>query len=412
MLSTEPPVIQRPANRRFDTIDLLRGLAILAVILLHIYIRFFFEKVRVMDLLPPWLGHLVFRNGGNGVTVFFAVSGFLITYTSMRRFGSLADMRARVFYPIRFARIGPPLLLLLALLSLLHLFHIEGFVINKAHASLPGALFSALTFTLNRYEAVHMKSYLPACWTVLWSLSIEEMFYLFFPIACLLLLRFRRGTSCFTALLLALIVTGCFARTVWTHGDDLAQENSYFAGISDIALGVLAALVARRLEARTRPVSPRILNTLQATGALLILLFAFYPRWQWIHPFMHFTALSGTDDTLLSFATCLIMIPSVLRNRPGFLWLAPIRWFGRHSYELYLSHEFVVMAGVALFASVRKGHPTGPVALWVLGIVLATGPLGWLLSRFFSEPLNRRLRPSGKVAAPQTVHQLRDQVQT
>lgn len=381
-----------PATQRFNTIDLLRGLSIIAVVLLHLYIRFSFVAVKLTDGLPRPLAHLIFFNGGNGVTVFFAISGFLITYTSIHRFGSLAAMRARIFYRIRFARIGPPLLLLLAVLSVLHLLQVDEYVIHKPHASLPGALFSALTFTLNRYEAVHMRSYLPACWTVLWSLSIEEMFYLFFPIACLLLLRFRRSLPVFIALLLALIATGCFARTVWTRGDELAQENSYFAGMGNIAFGVLAALLAHRLAARTRPLSSILLRALRASGAALILLFAVYPRWPWIHPFLHFTAIPGTDDALLSLGTCLIMIASVLRNRQGFRCTAPIRWFGRHSYEVYLSHEFLVIAGVDLFAALRRTHATGPIALWVLAVLLLTAPLGWLIARVISEPLNRQLR--------------------
>ena len=393
---------------RFPTIDLLRGLSILAVILLHTWLRFSFASLEVAQGMPRWLGHLLFRNGGNGVTIFFAISGFLITFTSFQRFGPLAAMRPSIFYRIRFARIAPLLLLLLAILSLLHLLHVESYVINKPHASLPGALLSALTFTLNWYEAVHMHSWLPACWTVLWSLSIEEMFYLFFPIACLLLLRLRRGLPLFVTLLLALIVAGCFARTVWSRGDDLAQENSYLAGFGNIAVGILAALLARSFATRERTLAPKLLLGLQALGATLILLFAFYPRWHWVRPFMHFTAISGTDDALLALGTGLVMLASVLRSRPqpsGFAdrLTAPLRWFGRHSYELYLAHEFLVLAGVALYLRYIHRNSALPLLLTTAAITLATAPLAWLLARFFSEPLNRRLRPHRKVTAPQVV---------
>ena len=397
-----------PAPSRFPAIDLLRGLSILAVILLHIWIRFYFAKAHVDDTVPRWLGHLLFHNGGNGVTVFFCISGFLITLTSLQRFGSLSAMRAGVFYRIRFARIAPSLLLLLAVLSLLHLVRVDGFIINRARASLPCAIFSALTFTLNRYEAVHMHGYLPACWTVLWSLSIEEMFYLLFPVACLLLLRPRpviasRGMPILVALLLALVVAGCFARTIWSHGDDLAQENSYLAGMGDIAVGVLAALLTHRVAARRRLPSPALLGILQGLGAATILLFALYPAWSWIHPFLHFTAVSGTDDALLSLGTALVMFASVLRNPAGSRLTAPLRWLGRHSYELYLTHEFVVMATVTLFLRHHASPSRASLLLWVAGAVLLTLPLGWALSRFVSEPLNRRLRQRRKAAAPPTV---------
>lgn len=62
--------------------------------------------------------------------VFFVVSGFLITLISIRRFGSLAQLRPGFFYRIRFARIASPLLLLLAVLSVMHLAGVPEFRIK------------------------------------------------------------------------------------------------------------------------------------------------------------------------------------------------------------------------------------------------------------------------------------------
>src|ERR1700743_1036413 len=104
------------AAPRFETVDLLRGLSILSVVLLHAWLRFYLNDIQVGTGLPRWLSHLLLRNGGNGVTVFFALSGFLITLTSLKRFGGLERMRPGMFYRIRFARIAPLLLLTLAVL--------------------------------------------------------------------------------------------------------------------------------------------------------------------------------------------------------------------------------------------------------------------------------------------------------
>lgn len=130
---------------------------------------------------------------------------------SIRRFGSLAQVRAGSFYRIRLARIAPLLLLLLAVLSAMHLAGVADFRIKPQVTSLPRALLSALTFHLNWLEAVH--GWLPPCWTVLWSLSVEELFYLVFPLAGLL--PWRRGAVRigFFALLLGLIIIAPFART-------------------------------------------------------------------------------------------------------------------------------------------------------------------------------------------------------
>ena len=377
---------RKPALPRLDGIDVLRGLSILAVILLHILIRFAGEHVRLGWDWPKYTRHFVFLNGGNGVTTFFAVSGFLITLTSLRRFGSLDAIRPRVFYRIRFARIMPLLLLTLAVLSLLHMLHVDGYIINQKFFTLPRALFAALTFHLNWLEASR-NAYLPACWTVLWSLSIEEMFYLFFPLISLVLFRGgRTGRWTWIALALALFALGPFARVVWAK-NDLQAENSYLAGMASIALGCLTAYIVDRLSHRTTRTA--WLRVTEIAGWAGILLIAIWPRWA----VMRTLGRSGTDDALLALSVCLVMAAVTLRRKRGSRWSAPLRWFGRHSYELYLSHEFIIIAGVALYARFYPHHASrGTVAVFVVSMLLSTTPLAWVLSRWFTEPANRWLR--------------------
>jgi peptidoglycan/LPS O-acetylase OafA/YrhL len=376
----------RSATPRFDTIDVLRGLSILAVVLLHTWIRFYFASLDASVGMPQWLSHILFRQGGNGVTVFFAISGFLITTTSLRRFGSLANMRPAIFYRIRFARIGPPLFLLIAILSTLAIAGVEGFVVK--HGTLHGAVLSALTFTLNHYEAVN--GYLPANWDVLWSLSIEETFYLFFPLTCILFLQRKAGLWLWITLLTTFIILGPFGRTIWAH-TDIAAEKSYLGGMSPIALGCLTALLTAHLQKRLP--RRRILYVVEALGIFLLVWMVAWPRWHWLHPLMHRIGISGVDDTLLALGTCLVMLASVLLHQKGSHFTTPIRWFGRHSYEIYLTHEFLVILGVELYLKLNAQHHAGPLPLWFIGILLLTAPLGWLVARFFSEPLNRALRP-------------------
>jgi peptidoglycan/LPS O-acetylase OafA/YrhL len=375
---------KRRSTQRFDGVDVLRGLSILAVILLHVSIRMRIAGFSLPPSIPPLLLHFLFWNGNNGVTVFFAVSGFLITLTSLRRFGSLERMRAGTFYRIRFARIAPLLLLLLAVLSMLHLIHAQGFRIPPQRTTLPRALFAALTFHLNWLEAA--RGYLPPNWDVLWSLSIEEMFYLFFPLVCTLLLRIRRGMPFFVALLLAFVAAGPFARTVWA-GNEIWQEKSYHGGMDGIALGCICGLLTNRLlggnERGPSRWSLRLI-TLEAAGATMILLIAVWPPWLW----MKFVGRSGIDGTILALGTCLVMIATVLRGTTGGPLTAPIRWLGRKSYEVYLTHEFVVVWGTMLYAGLHRGA----LPLWLTGIALFSVLPGAVVARYFSEPLNARLR--------------------
>src|ERR1700689_2393877 len=260
-----PPPVGRAA--RLDGIDTLRGLSIIAVVLHHINLRMMFNGVSFESFLPTQMGKALFWNGANGVTVFFAISGFLITTNSMRRWGGLQHLRVFDFYRLRFARIVPLLVALLLLLSALHLAHAKGFVIPPERATLGRALLAATTFHVNVLEA--SRGYLPASWDILWSLSVEEMFYLFFPLACRLL---GKG-KLLTLFLFAFVALGPFARTVFTQGNPVWREYSYLGGMDAIALGCLTALLIPGQQ-----LSPRLLRTLPDCGiALVALCLCFQP---------------------------------------------------------------------------------------------------------------------------------------
>ena len=141
--------------------------------------RLVIAKLAYTHSLPDQLVTPLFWNGQPGVQIFFAVSGFLITSLTLRRWGSLADIGVRDFYMMRFARIAPLLFFLLAVLCALHLAGLRSFVVSPKTGGLGRALLAALTFHVNVLEA--RRGYLPGNWDVLWSLSVEEVFYFAFP---------------------------------------------------------------------------------------------------------------------------------------------------------------------------------------------------------------------------------------
>jgi peptidoglycan/LPS O-acetylase OafA/YrhL len=396
--------VEWAATSRFETVDLLRGLSILAVVLLHCWLRFFLNDVQVGTGLPKWLSGLLLRNGGNGVTGFFAISGFLIMLTSLRRFGGLSDMRPRRFYRIRFARIAPLLLLVLVVLSFLHgaSLHSQAFELwhVKKAVGLPRALFSALTFHLNWLEA--KTGYLPPNWDVMWSLSVEEMFYLFFPLVCVAFVGKRSplrriGWPLLFLLAGALLILGPWARSVWIT-TDIGQEKSYLGGMNAIAMGCLAALLFDRLS-RVAGIRRGWLYAAEVSGWVLIAWMATWPRWAWLHGASRFLARTDLDDTVLPLGVCLVIVATVLRGSSGGGWLtAPVRWFGRHSYEVYLTHEFLVLLGVMAFLRWHGARP----GMWTVVITLLTAPLGWAVARWFSEPMNRLLRGAKRPAEAAT----------
>jgi peptidoglycan/LPS O-acetylase OafA/YrhL len=360
---------------RLDAVDILRGLAIFFVLMNHVNMRLWLAKLPYTRGLPDQLVSSLVWNGQHGVQIFFAVSGFLITSTSLRRWGEPSRVYFRDFYALRFARIAPLLLLLLAVLSTLHAAGLKDFVVSPETGGLGRAWIAALTFHVNLLEA--RRGYLPGNWDVLWSLSIEEMFYLFFPLLCRLLGR-GKGLA---GVLVVFVVLGPFGRTVFAHGNETWQEYSYLGGMDAIALGCLTALMAARIQ-----LSRRNLWILGGLGiASLVFVLGFSLRsdaWG--------LADRGLDMTLVALGTCL-----VITSAAGMQWrspriAAPLLKLGRYSYEIYLTHMFVVFALFNLFVSV--GSPLRVVPVLFVGVIVAAGLLGALVARCYSEPLNRRLR--------------------
>ena len=152
-MTSTGPVNPARSWARLDGVDLLRGLAIFFVLMNHINMRLRGAHVPYTQGLPEQLVSSLVWNGQMGVQIFFAVSGFLITSTALRRWGSLSRVNVRDFYLLRFARIGPLLILLLGALSLLHFAHLEHFVVSAKTGGLGQALFAALTFHVNLLEA-------------------------------------------------------------------------------------------------------------------------------------------------------------------------------------------------------------------------------------------------------------------
>ncbi|MEO0339628.1 MAG: acyltransferase family protein, partial [Bacteroidota bacterium] len=138
--------------KRNAGIDVIRGLCILAVILLHINIHFQLSQSFIKDILPKKLFSLFFWSGYYGVVIFFTLSGFLITHSILKKWGSLATINVKKFYWFRAARILPLLFLVLLILSILHLAGVNGFVINPEKTTLARAIFAALTFHINWLE--------------------------------------------------------------------------------------------------------------------------------------------------------------------------------------------------------------------------------------------------------------------
>jgi peptidoglycan/LPS O-acetylase OafA/YrhL len=362
-------------SARNPGIDLLRGLSILLVLLNHIGIR-----IRLMDgvlagVFPKQVLTDLTFNGSEGVIIFFVISGFLIATNSMQRWGSLGTIDVRAFYVRRASRIVPCLVALVVILSALDLGHVPDYVIRPPQ-SLPHAVASAFGLYLNWYEA-HM-GYLPANWDVLWSLSIEEVFYLGFPLVCLLLRK-----DWILAPVLALLALSQAPALKSIVGNPIWREKAYLPGMAGIAAGVLAAIVAADLASNKRKLRIALL-VFGACGVFADLGFE-DNLFHWIGFWVLFLLTISAACLVLGFHLQTRAVPGWSLRGTG--WLQS---FGRLSYEIYLTHMFVVLAVVRIFKMSHAGIRWG--VLWYLPAIGLAWVLGWLVAKYFSGPCERLLR--------------------
>ncbi|MEO8459504.1 MAG: acyltransferase family protein, partial [Dokdonella sp.] len=270
------------------------------------------------------------------------------------------------------------LVLLVGVLSVMHLGGIENYIIKRDGQSLHGAIFSAFGLYLNWYEG--QTGWLPGSWDVLWSLSIEEVFYLGFPLVCLLTRRARYLVPLLILLALSLPISRAALAS-----NEIWQEKAYLPGMAAIAMGILAALAVEKY----RMAPAWIARALCSVGAIGVLAVFFTGREVW-------RAIGNGGMLLLTFsAACLIIGLHWTAARgastavPGTGWL---RSFGRLSYEVYLSHMFVVFAVVAAFKASGAGMGNG--FIWYLPATVLCWLLGAAIARWFSTPVDRSLRQS------------------
>jgi peptidoglycan/LPS O-acetylase OafA/YrhL len=171
--SRHPDIMAAP-NRRIPSLDGLRGIAILFVLCSHLWHSLPLPS-RIVGRLRPFLD-----DGDIGVNMFFVLSGYLITTLLLKELGKTGTIRLKHFYIRRAFRIWPAFY---AYIGLVSLFVLAGVL----HITWSGIALAA-TFLWN-FRSLFVRDAGPdhgACGHI-WTLSIEEQFYLFWPVALLLL---------------------------------------------------------------------------------------------------------------------------------------------------------------------------------------------------------------------------------
>ena len=319
----QPASMQTRPAHDIASLDGLRAVSIGLVILSH-----------TRSLLPTSIANSgIFRyivgGGLHGVQIFFVLSGYLITMLLLREYERTGTVSLKHFYARRFLRIFPPFYAYLALLAILW---IAGIVPEHWLT-----YFAAATYTF-----VYLPN--PQGWLVLhaWSLSIEEQFYLLWPI--LLLGTCRRRKSLHLALcglaampIVRIVLFFAFAYPAGSVPHALVILGS----IDTLLVGCCLALLQNR--APWRDAQRRFINGASASAMLVVgfVLVPYASAKSTGGPVFACLSAFGPTITALSIGGILVYVAENEHSLAGrFLNFSLIRHIGIISYSLYLWQQF------------------------------------------------------------------------
>jgi peptidoglycan/LPS O-acetylase OafA/YrhL len=351
------------ARGRFVELDGLRGVAILLVILAH------------FPLPIPGGGGFTgaMQTGALGVNIFFVLSGFIITHLLLQEEATNGRISLKGFYFRRALRILPPLFLYLGALAMLN---------GARIVVIPWSDFAAGLFFVRNYAGVSLET------GHLWTLAIEEQFYLVAPLL-LVLVRHTKARIIGCALLFALSTP--WRQWIYHLAGGAEQVNSGRTDfrIEPLMLGALLALLRSTPAASRWLATSAMSHTVTAMGAVVLL---------WL---ISFTPLASVRILRafapgLSFLCIGILLNHTLENRESWLKrslrMAPLTWLGHLSYSLYLWQQ--------LFAPFTPGGGWWREFPWHLMLALACACLSF---HAVERPLMRwraSLHPEGRGQTP------------
>jgi peptidoglycan/LPS O-acetylase OafA/YrhL len=368
--SHSSPALSGTLTTRMPWLDGLRALAVAAVLAFH-------------------SGATRASGGSVGVDVFFVLSGFLITMLLLREHRSSGRLHLGRFYARRALRLWPALVVLLlgCLLYAALAKHPVG--TRDMSSTFPGALFYVSDF---QAAAGHLPLFGLTEHT--WSLSIEEHFYLLWPLVLGIMLA--RGVRLRVLLGVTAgltIISAVLPPLLWSGGGSV--DRIYYAPDTRAQSLLVGCLLGLIVGAGAMPTSPRAQRWIRVAGVAGGVGLIAYVIWgSWLDSWNYHGGL--TLVALAAVAVVAATITAPLGPAAKVLAFAPLVALGRISYGIYLWHwpVFVVLNGAYL------GLPWIPTLVIRITVTLALATASWwLVERWFLR-LRHRFDPPGRVPSP------------
>lgn len=304
-------------------LDGLRTLAVFAVILYHLNVN--------------WA-----PGGLLGVSIFFVLSGYLITdllTAEWRRSGTL-DLKQ--FWVRRCRRLLPAMIVMLAAVT--------AWVTLARPSTMPvlkGDAISSLFYVNNWYLIYHQVSYFEKFGPVsplghLWSLSVEEQFYVLWPLLMLIGLRLapRRGKM-FLFILSAAVVSALAMLVIYDPGTDPSRvyygtDTRAFSLLIGAALSIIWP--SRKLSPRIDRFSRRLLDGvgMLSIAAILVMIWSTNEYDAFLYP-------GGLVLLSLAAAAAVAVLAHPASRVGRWIGCKPLRWLGVRSYGIYIWHYPVII---------------------------------------------------------------------
>lgn len=361
----------------------VRFLAAAWVMLYH-----FQAPLATIGVLVPVL-HDFLRVGRLGVDLFFALSGFILTHTYLTKLGPRLrwDGTWRFWY-LRLARIYPVHFVMLNVAGLAAILQMRFTADQSERSWLNPVDYLKQVLLIHEWGPDPQRGWnFPA-----WSLSMEWLAYLLFPLLALVVFRFRERLS--TGWIAAAWVV-VLVPLIW-YGIVYTGDNYYISGwgstiriLTEFTAGALTYLIVMRLtEPRTKPRVERLATTLSVVLPVLLVVAAVVlcrvGAFQW----------PGANENeppkyhLVLVPLLVAWIGALAVSQRGLSrWLSTDKLLlgGYISYSLYMTHT--VWYGLWRTALSKAGIDGGPV--YALGVVVLIGAalvIAWLMWRYVEEP--------------------------